>query len=213
MVFAEKLGAYASSTRPTFAEDSMPFTNKAKSTCKTVATLEFSSERKCMSTVIKGYQHGKGGNTVLLKGAFEKVIQKCNKRMGLTGDEVAFDKKAREQTTREIEQVAAKGFRVLGVAIGLDGGNMKHINEGNVAQELEEVSKYDQLESDLTFVGYVCIKDPVRPEVRQSIQDCRTAGINVIMITGDSKETAIAIARELNIITKDQNTENTCFTG
>ena len=90
---------------------------------------------------------------------------------------------------------------------------MKHINEGNVAKELNEVSKYDQFESDLTFVGYVCIKDPVRPEVRQSIQDCITAGINVIMITGDSKETAISIAKELNIITKDQDTKVVCFTG
>jgi len=49
-------------------------------------------------------------------------------------------------------------------------------------------------------VGIVCIKDPVRPEVKPAIADCKTAGIRVIMITGDSKETATAIAQELDII-------------
>ena len=62
-------------------------------------------------------------------------------------------------------------------------------------------------------MGYICIKDPVRPEVKASIADCRTAGINVIMITGDSKETAIAIAKELDIIKPGQNIEKSCFTG
>jgi Ca2+-transporting ATPase len=65
---------------------------------------------------------------------------------------------------------------------------------------LSDSSKYDKLESDLSFVGYVCIKDPVRPEVQGAIQQCRNAGINVIMITGDAKETAVAVARELQII-------------
>lgn len=46
----------------------------------------------------------------------------------------------------------------------------------------------------------MCIKDPVRKEVKPAIKDCKTAGIRVIMITGDSKETAIAIAKELDII-------------
>ena len=59
----------------------------------------------------------------------------------------------------------------------------------------------------------MCIKDPVRPEVKGSIQECKTAGINVIMITGDSKETAISIAKELKIIPENADTSSTCFTG
>jgi P-type E1-E2 ATPase len=53
----------------------------------------------------------------------------------------------------------------------------------------------------------------VRPEVKSAIESCKTAGINVIMITGDSKETAVAIAKELNIIHEDQDVSKSCFTG
>jgi len=59
----------------------------------------------------------------------------------------------------------------------------------------------------------VCIRDPPRDEVKDSIINCREAGVNVIMITGDAKETAIAIARELNIITPNQDAKNSCWTG
>jgi Ca2+-transporting ATPase len=62
------------------------------------------------------------------------------------------------------------------------------------------LNKYGELETGGTFLGIVCIKDPVREEVKQSIEDCKTAGIRVIMITGDSKETAVAIAKEIQII-------------
>lgn len=102
---------------------------------------------------------------------------------------------------------------MLACAIGTDGANMKHITADNAKEHLVDTSKYDELEGGLSFVGYVCIKDPVRPEVADSISNCRTAGINVIMITGDSKETAIAIARELNILRDGQDTTKSCFTG
>jgi Ca2+-transporting ATPase len=88
----------------------------------------------------------------------------------------------------------------LGFAIGLDGGKMRHITKQNASQELSDTSKYSNFESDLSFVGLVCIRDPVRPEVKGAIQNCREAGINVVMITGDAKETAISIAKELNIV-------------
>lgn len=72
---------------------------------------------------------------------------------------------------------------------------------------------YNDLEKNGTFLGYVCIQDPERPEVKQSIEDCKTAGINVIMITGDIKETAVAIAKKLNILTENANLKEQCFTG
>jgi len=68
---------------------------------------------------------------------------------------------------------------------------------------LGDISRYSEYERGATFVGIVCIKDPVRPEVRPAIQDCQTAGIRVIMITGDSKETAAAIAKEVDILRPD----------
>lgn len=80
---------------------------------------------------------------------------------------------------------------------------MADLNAGNVEAKLGDLSKYNEFEKGGSFLGFVCIKDPVRDEVKSAIEDCKTAGIRVIMITGDSKETAVAIAKELNIIEKD----------
>ena len=70
---------------------------------------------------------------------------------------------------KKIKKVASQGYRVLGIAIGLDGGNMNNITTANVSTELADSSTYDKFESGLSFVGYVCIKDPVRPEVKDAI--------------------------------------------
>lgn len=79
-------------------------------------------------------------------------------------------------------------------------GKLSDLNEGNIEQKLTDINKYSDYETGGTFLGIVCIKDPVREEVKSAIEDCKTAGIRVIMITGDSKETAVAIAMEINII-------------
>lgn len=78
---------------------------------------------------------------------------------------------------------------------------------------LSDISKYGEYEQGGTFLGLVCIKDPVRPEVKSAIEDCKTAGIRVIMITGDSKETAVAIAKEINIIDPNSDITTNSFTG
>lgn len=74
------------------------------------------------------------------------------------------------------------------------------------------MSKYNEYEFGGTFLGFVCIKDPVREEVKGAIEDCKTAGIRVIMITGDSKETAVSIAKELEIINESEAVSSS-FTG
>ena len=90
---------------------------------------------------------------------------------------------------------------------------MKDISAQNASEKLANTDEYEQKEGNCAFLGYVCIKDPVRPEVKQSIQECETAGVNVIMITGDSKKTAIAVAKELNIIAENADTAKLCLTG
>jgi len=82
---------------------------------------------------------------------------------------------------------------------------MKHLTKANASTEADDASKYDRLESNCTFLGFVAIKDPPRDEVKGSIEECKTAGISVIMITGDAKETAIAIAKEIGILTPEQD--------
>jgi magnesium-transporting ATPase (P-type) len=177
-----------------------------------IAVLDFSSERKTMSTIVKGYL-GSSVNTILLKGAPERVLEKCSSFMTASGKSVSVGSTEKDALAAKMKAVASQGYRVLGFAIGLDGGNMKHITKNNASDELSDTSRYSKLESNLAFVGYICIMDPVRPEVELAIQQCRSAGINVIMITGDAKETAIAIARQLNIISPSQSIASSCFTG
>jgi len=90
---------------------------------------------------------------------------------------------------------------------------MSRVTAANASKELEETSKYNHFESNCAFVGYVCLRDPVRPEVAGAIAECRSAGINVIMITGDAKETAVAVAKELSILAPGADLSKTCFTG
>jgi P-type E1-E2 ATPase len=100
----------------------------------------------------------------------------------------------------QIQGFAKEGLRVLGVGVIYGAGKLNDLNSQNIEQKLSDLSKYGEYETGGTFLGIVCIKDPVREEVKQSIDDCKTAGIRVIMITGDSKETAVAIAKEIGII-------------
>jgi len=178
----------------------------------TVATLEFSSERKCMSTVVSGYQ-GQKSNTVLLKGAPERVLDKSSKIFKSNGEQAALSEDQRKEMKEHINKVASEGYRVLGIAIALDGGNMNDVTKENCHDKLADANSYAEFEGGCSFLGYVCIKDPCRPEVKPMIQECKTAGITVIMITGDARETAISIARELDILTPGQDTEKSCFTG
>ena len=78
---------------------------------------------------------------------------------------------------------------------------------------MKELENYDKFEQGATFVGFACIKDPARPEVKDAIKDCTTAGIRVIMITGDAPETAASIAQEVGILSKNADTKTSCKTG
>ena len=169
-------------------------------------------KRKCMSTVVKGYA-GRNNNQVLLKGAPELVLDKCSKVLTMSGQEAELNQAQKDRLKQKIKGVAAQGLRVLGIAIALDGGNMKDVTRENASEMLADDTKYQHFESNCSFLGYVCIRDPPRPEVKGAINECKTAGINVIMITGDAKETAVAIAKELGIIPQNANIEKTCFTG
>ena len=68
------------------------------------------------------------------------------------------------------------------------------LSEQQLLEKLDDIEKYNDYEQNATFIGVIGIKDPVRPECKKSIEQCKTAGIRVMMITGDSKETATSIA-------------------
>ena len=107
----------------------------------------------------------------------------------------------------QIDALASEGLRCLALAEVPNAGKLSDVTNNNKSQLLGNISQHDytNYEQNAVFVGIVCIKDPVRQEVKGAIADCHTAGIRVVMITGDSKQTAIAVAKELNIIESYQN--------
>ena len=134
--------------------------------------LPFDSERKLMTTV---HQRPGGGWRVCVKGAPDVLARRCR-----------LDSAAARRLESRNEAMAGKALRVLGVA---------YKDLAMLPRELNSAA----LEQGLTFVGLIGMIDPPRPEVRTAVEQCYAAGIKPVMITGDHKLTAVAIARELNI--------------
>ena len=143
----------------------------------------FDSGRKMMSTI-----HDLGGSFVqYTKGGPDVVLARC--AYYLEGTEVKpMTEEKRAAIMAENKAMADKALRVLAVA--------KRDWDAKPADNTPEF-----LEQELVFLGLTGMIDPVRPEVKAAIEECRSAGIRAVMITGDHKDTAVAIAKELGIIT------------
>ncbi|MEG2118869.1 MAG: cation-translocating P-type ATPase [Pseudoflavonifractor sp.] len=135
--------------------------------------LPFDAERKCMTTV---HLRRDGGFRILVKGAPDLLLGRC---AGLTDGQ-------RRDIGRRNEDMAARALRVLGVAY-------------RDVEMLPRTITPETTERELTFVGLVGMIDPPRPEVYQAVAACHRAGIRPVMVTGDHKLTAVAIARALDI--------------
>ncbi len=158
--------------------------NEQKADYVRVGEVPFDSMRKMMTTVHKT----KDGSLVqFTKGAPDEILKRCTKAL-VDGDTVDMTDEIRGEILAANKSMADKALRVLAAA-------MKSPKCEPERYEAEAV------ECDLTFVGLTGMIDPVRPEVKPAIDKCREAGIRPIMITGDHKDTAVAIAIELGIIT------------
>lgn len=150
-----------------------------------VGEVPFDSGRKMMSTV-----HEANGKFVqYTKGAPDEILKKCTKAL-VGGQVVAINDKILEKAADENTRMGNKALRVFAVAY-------KEYDNAPTVYESEA------LENDMIFIGLTGMIDPVRPEVKDAIVECRQAGITPIMITGDHINTAKAIARELGILTED----------
>jgi len=130
IVASEKIGKVL--TGANFKDSTMPFYDSLFRRIEKVGVLEFSSERKTMSTVIKGLDlNTANGNSVLLKGAPEKVIEKCSTYKTANGDVKPFDRVEKEELMGQVKLLASKGLRCLASAIIYDGGNLRTLNEDN----------------------------------------------------------------------------------
>lgn len=147
-----------------------------------VAEAPFDSSRKMMSTVHKSIKHGYVQYT---KGAPDVVLGKCTQAL-INGRRTAMTDEVREEILKQNKEMADKALRVLCVA-------MKSYSE------IPESESPEFLENGLCYIGLAGMIDPVRPEVVDAIVEAREAGIRPVMITGDHKDTAVAIAKELGI--------------
>ncbi len=166
-----------------------------------VAVLPFSSETKFMATL---HKKKSGGFVFYEKGAPEKLLAKSN-RFCHHGKIVKLTKDNLKKLDLVYEKMTNQGLRVVGVA-------MKEYGDGavNFSENSTNNIVWEELDKELVFVGFIAIKDPLRPESKETIEVCRQAGIRPIIITGDHKLTAWAIAKEIgmkvdadNIITGD----------
>ena len=150
-----------------------------------VGEVPFDSGRKMMSTV-----HSANGKFVqYTKGAPDEILKKCAYAL-VGGKVVALSQEILDNAMAENTRMGNKALRVFAVAY----------KEYDAEPQVYES---EALEKDMIFIGLVGMIDPVRPEVKDAIVECRHAGIRPIMITGDHINTAKAIARELGILTDD----------
>ena len=144
-----------------------------------VSEVPFSSERKMMTTVNKSGKY----YLVCSKGAPEVILNKCSKIRKYKKETTLTDA-TKKRILSIVEEFASNGLRVLTAAY----------KQSTTVEHSEKA-----LESNLIFVGLLAMMDPPRPEVGNAIQLANKAGIEVIMVTGDHKNTAVAIAKELGL--------------
>ena len=146
----------------------------------------FDSSRKMMSTI----HQTADGIIQYTKGAPDVILSRCTHYLE-NGEIHPMDDRKREEILSKNREMAGQALRVLAASL-------------RRWEQRPESNQPEFLEQQLTFVGLTGMIDPVRPEVKPAIDLCRTAGIRPVMITGDHKDTAVAIARQLGIISGPQ---------
>ena len=154
---------------------------KIRAQHRAVAEVPFDPGRKMMSSIrLYGTRR-----MALVKGAPEKVLQRCSRILTASG-EGKLGQERRRKLLAESHGMGEEGMRVLALAY----------------RPIGRIEKYtsSNTERGLVFAGLVAMEDPPRPEARQAIETCRSAGVKVVMVTGDSLPTARAIARQVGLM-------------
>jgi Ca2+ transporting ATPase len=150
-----------------------------------VKIFPFSSEKKKMATV---YQDDKGAIYVFVKGAPDFLTPYCTKFVNRNGHQTKMTTEYTESLQQTIVDFANESLRTL---------LLSYKEVSSVPEE------WDDIERDLCVLGLVGIKDPLRDGIQEAVKACHEAGVRVRMVTGDNKRTAIAIAKEAGILSKD----------
>ncbi len=146
--------------------------------------IPFNSQNKFIATL---HQRGQG-NILFLSGAPEKIISLSSKIKNKEGRNI-ITKKTLLELNQGLENLTKKGLRVIAVAY----------------KETKETEILKDKINDLTFVGFIGLKDPLREGVKEAIKICKKAGMRPIIVTGDHLLTAQSIAKELDLVVKKEN--------
>ena len=150
-----------------------------------IKEIPFDSDRKLMTTV----HDADGKYIVYTKGGVDELLAKCTKY--IINGEIKEDLEIFKEEIKKVnDQMASSALRVLAMAY-------KELDHEPTNEEMKNMEK------DLIYVGMVGMIDPPRLEVKDAVQKCKKAGIKTVMITGDHKATAIAIAKTLGILKKE----------
>lgn len=151
--------------------------------------VHFSSDRKRMTTVAKA----DGRPVTLVKGAPEAILAQCQSYLAADGTVRPLDAARRAEIQAQLQAAAGDAMRTLAFAHA-------ELPAGFPTEEEDLHDRRDELEAGLVFTGWVAIRDPLREDVKEAVQRCRNAGIEVKMITGDNIVTARAIGREIGLL-------------
>ncbi|CAH0047992.1 unnamed protein product [Clonostachys solani] len=202
-VLVEKLGPCApSSTHP---DDCVHYANSTyEKRLPRISTYEFSRDRKSMSVLVKDGKQQK----LLVKGAPESIIDRCSHvLLGAHGNKVPINKKLSETLLREVVEYGNRGLRVIALA------SVDDVSNNPLTKTAKTTEQYLQLEQNMTLIGLVGMLDPPREEVPRSIRQCKEAGIRVIVITGDNRNTAESICRQIGVFSQHEDLKGKSYTG
>ncbi|KAK7198314.1 calcium-translocating P-type ATPase [Novymonas esmeraldas] len=169
------------------------------------ATLEFTRSRKSMSVCCTSAADARV-HSLFVKGAPEEILKRCSRVMLKDGRVAPLTVKAAGVVTKNIDRMSGAEDALRCIAFAF-----RPVRDPKQL-DLSDPAKFEAVESDLTLVGVCGMLDPPRQEVAEAIVKCRTAGIRVIVITGDRKETAEAVCRRIGLLSHG-STEGLSFTG
>jgi Ca2+ transporting ATPase len=170
-----------------------------------LATYEFARDRKSMSVLVDG---GNGTQRLLVKGAPESILARCSQVLvGQNGKKVKLTKSLNELLSQEIVDYGNKGLRVIALA------SIDNVSKNPHIKNAKTSAQYVQIEQNMTLLGLVGMLDPPRPEAKEAIAKCKRAGIRVVVITGDNKNTAETICRQIGVFGEDEDLTGKSYTG
>eukprot|EP00301_Raphidiophrys_heterophryoidea_P003538 c11593_g1_i1.p1 GENE.c11593_g1_i1~~c11593_g1_i1.p1 ORF type:complete len:1015 (+),score=278.67 c11593_g1_i1:75-3047(+) len=205
-VLVEKLGHHDGSKASDAVQKCEHCCKKWQSEYERLAILEFTRHRKSMSVLIKEKSSGK--NFLFVKGAPESILERSTQILRNDGKTEKLSEQDRESFKKKLVEYGTGELTLRCLA-------MAYVEDAPALEKLDfaDTNNFEKYESNMVFVGVVGMVDPPRPEVREAVAKCHNAGIRVVVITGDNKNTAEAICRRIGVFSEGEDLKGRSFTG